>query len=82
MATYDKKKPIGKTIIAGIVVIGLYALLLTHQDFVIANFSKGGLYAFLPIATAFVFSIVHGSFSGGFWTIVGIEAAKKKQEVK
>jgi hypothetical protein len=40
------------------------------------------MYAFLPIITAFLFSIVHGSFTGNFWTLLGIEAAKKKKEVK
>ncbi len=35
-----------------------------------------------PIITAFVFSYFHGSFTGNFWTVLGIEAAKKKKEVK
>jgi hypothetical protein len=43
---------------------------------------KGGMYAFLPIVTAFVFSYIHGTFTGHFWTVLGIEAARKKKEVK
>jgi hypothetical protein len=31
---------------------------------------------------AFVFSYFHGSFTGNFWTVLGIEAARKKKEVK
>ncbi len=77
-----KKKPVGALIVAGIVSVALYATLLLKQDLVNGTFAKGGLYAFLPIVTAFVFSYVHGSFTGHFWTVLGIEAAKKKKEVK
>ena len=85
MAAYNenvKKKPYGKLIVAGIVSIGLYAILLMKQDVVNSYFALGGVYAFLPILTAFLFSFVHGSFTGNFWTVLGIEAAKKKKEVK
>jgi len=78
----QRKKPYGKMLIAGIVSLMLYALLLTKQDIVNDYFSRGGLYALLPIIAAFVFSFVYGSFTGNFWTVLGIEAAKKKREVK
>jgi F0F1-type ATP synthase assembly protein I len=77
-----KKKPVGKLIVMGIISIALYATLLHHQDLVNSSFAKGGMYALLPIITAFVFSFVHGSFTGNFWTVLGIEASKKKKEVK
>ena len=77
-----KKKPYGKLLIAGILSVALYVLLLTKQGLVNDYFSRGGLYAFLPIITAFIFSIVHGSFTGNFWTILGIEAAKRYKGVK
>lgn len=77
-----KKKPYGKLLIAGILSVALYVLLLTKQGLVNDYFSRGGLYAFLPIITAFIFSIVHGSFTGSFWTTLGIEAAKKYRGVK
>ncbi len=66
----------------GIISAALYMTLLLRQDMVNDYFSRGGLYAFLPIAVAFIFSFVHGSFTGKFWTVMGIEAAKKKKEVK
>jgi hypothetical protein len=47
-----------------------------------STFAKGGLYALLPIITAFVFSYFHGTFTGHFWTVLGVEASKKKKEVK
>ena len=69
-------------ILLGIVSLALYAVLLMKQEVVIEYFGRGGLYAFFPILTAFVFSFVHGSFTGKFWTVLGIEAAKRKKEVK
>jgi hypothetical protein len=46
------------------------------------HFGRGGMYAVLPIVTAFLFSFFHGAFTGHFWTVLGVEAAKKKREVK
>jgi hypothetical protein len=77
-----KKKPVGAMIVMGIISIALYATLLAKQDMVNSTFARGGLYALLPIITAFVFSYFHGSFTGHFWTVLGVEASKKKKEVK
>lgn len=77
-----KKKPLGKMLVMGIISISLYALLLSRQDWVNSTFGKGGMYAFLPIVAAFAFSFFHGAFTGHFWTVLGIEAAKKKKEVR
>ncbi len=77
-----RKKPVGAMIGMGIISIALYAALLLKQDWVNNTFAKGGLYALLPIVTAFVFSYFHGTFTGHFWTVLGVEAAKKKKEVK
>jgi hypothetical protein len=82
MATSSKKKPVGKMLVTGALSIALYAVLLTNQDLVNSTFGKGGMYALLPIVTAFVFSFIHGAFTGDFWTVLGIEAARKKKEVK
>lgn len=78
----QKGRPIVAMLVAGLVSAALYAALLTNQGFLNAYFAKGGLYAFLPITTAFAFSFVHGSFTGNFWTVLGVEASKKKREVK
>lgn len=78
----SKKKPYGAVIIMGIASLALYVGLLTQQEIVSEYFTKGGVYAFLPIAAAFLFSLVHGNFTGNFWTVLGVEASKKKEEVK
>jgi len=77
-----RKKPVVAMIGMGIISIALYAALLLKQDWVNNTFAKGGLYTLLPIVTAFVFSYFHGTFTGHFWTVLGVEAAKKKKEVK
>lgn len=82
MATESKQRPYLKTVLYGAVSVGLYVLLLTRQDLINGTFAKGGLYAFLPIAMAFVFSFVHGNFTGNFWSSLGVEASKKHKEVK
>jgi hypothetical protein len=82
MATENGKRPYVQTALFGVVSISLYALLLAKQDLINEHFAKGGLYALLPIAMAFVFSFFHGNFTGCFWTSCGIEASKKTKEVK
>lgn len=77
-----RKKPYLQAVVWGAVSVAMYAFLLTNQDMLNGTFAKGGLYAFLPIVTAFAFSIVHGSFTGHFWTVFGVEASKQKKEAK
>ena len=81
-ANSTKNKPYGAAILLGLVSAALYTALLLNQDVVNKYFGLGGLYAFLPISTAFLFSFIHGNFTGHFWTLLGVEASKKKKEVK
>jgi hypothetical protein len=77
-----RKKPVAAMIVMGLISVALYATLLAKQDLVNSTFARGGLYALLPIITAFVFSYFHGTFTSHFWTVLGVEASKKKKEVK
>ncbi len=77
-----KKKPYGAFLVMGLLSAAMYTYLLLNQTMINNYTAMGGAYALLPIATAFLFSYVHGSFTGNFWTILGIEASKKKKEVK
>jgi len=79
MQSSNKKKPWASAAIYGGLSIFLYASLLLYQDTVIDYFGRGGLFALLPIAVAFLFSYVHGSFTGSFWSVIGIEASKRKE---
>ncbi|NWF74987.1 MAG: hypothetical protein HXY53_00195 [Nitrospirae bacterium] len=76
-----KKKPVGTMLLTGVITVVLYAFLLLKQDMINNYFVRGGFYALLPIATAFIFSFFHGNFTSCFWTVIGVEA-KKKKEVK
>lgn len=73
-----KKRPVGKMIVTGLISIGMYLYLLKNQDMISSTFTRGGTYAFLPILTALIFSFVHGAFTGNFWSVLGVEASKKK----
>ncbi len=83
----SKKKPVGKLVLFGICTGVAYVALLMNQGLVTAYFTRGALYALLPIATAFAFSFIHGNFTSYFWTVLGVEAKKgsvvmrKKTEV-
>ena len=68
-----------KVVVMGLLSISLYVLLLAEQDAINDYFGRGGLFAFLPILTAFIFSLVHGSFTGNFWSFFGMHP-KQKQE--
>jgi len=73
-----KKKPIGKTAIFGAVTAILYAAVFAKADMVLQLFTRGGLYAALPIASVFVFSFAHGAFASNLWSVLGIEAVMKQ----
>lgn len=77
-----KGKPYVKTVLTGIMSVTLYIVLLLNQHIIMEYFGRGGFYAIFPIATAFLFSVVHGTFTGNFWTVMGVEASKKHREVK
>ncbi|MGO9950643.1 MAG: hypothetical protein ACLPN1_00335 [Dissulfurispiraceae bacterium] len=80
METKDNKKtrPVGKAVMFGVLSIAIYSLLFIYEAPIIDNFARGGFFAFLPIAAAFLISYVHGSFTGNFWSVLGVEASKKR----
>lgn len=79
MADAVKKKPVGKALIFGLLSAILYYLLISKQDLYMPYFSKGGIYTLFLIATAFIFSYVHGNFTDYFWKVLGIEPKKKRE---
>lgn len=72
-----KKKPVGKMIIFGLLSTALYGALFANQGIISVLCARGAWYATLPIAAAFAISYIHGSFTGHFWSVLGIEATKK-----
>jgi hypothetical protein len=85
MATTQKKRHVVRTITFGAATAGLYGAMFAFPDTVMHYWTKGGLYALLPVATVFAFSYIHGTFTSNFWSALGIEgskAAAKKQAEK
>jgi len=75
-------KPWGKLVATGTVTAMLYTLLFAFEKDVMASFTRtDGLYPFLPVAAAFVFSLSHGAFTGYFWDALGVKAQPKVQEL-
>jgi hypothetical protein len=70
---------LGKTMGLGLASAALYAAVFSHSGTVMKYFTKGGIFAALPIITVFAFSFVHGAFASNLWSLLGIEATKKVQ---
>lgn len=77
-----KKKPKGKMFLFGVFSVGLYLALFLNSETIMQFFTKGGMYAALPIGTVFLFSYVHGAFAGNFWSVLGIDAKKTQLQEK
>ncbi|MDO9530662.1 MAG: hypothetical protein Q7O12_00805 [Deltaproteobacteria bacterium] len=77
--TANRGKLITRTIGLGLASAALYAAVFTNSATVMKYFTKGGIFAALPIVTVFAFSFVHASFASNLWSLLGIEAAKKVQ---
>ena len=69
-------KPLPQAVVYGLVSVALYFVLYLFEDSILAFTSRGGWYFIAPVAIAFVFSYVHGKFTGHFWDILGIKAKK------
>jgi hypothetical protein len=76
MASTSRKGYWLKTLIFGAVTAALYAAVFSNSEIIMHYFTKGGIYALLPVATVFVFSYAHGSFTSNFWSALGIEGSK------
>ncbi len=73
-----------KAFIYGAFSIALYVVLFANAGTIMNYFTKGHFYCVLPVATALLFSYVHGTFTGNFWTALGVNASSKatKKAVK
>ena len=72
------KKALANTIIFGLVTAVLYGVVFSCSGVVMNYFTRGGLYAALPIVTVFMFSFAHGTFASNLWSVLGIEAVTKQ----
>jgi hypothetical protein len=77
--TAHRGKMIRRTIGLGLASAALYAAVFTNTGVIMKYFTKGGIFAALPIVTVFAFSFVYGPFTSNLWSLLGIEATKKVQ---
>jgi hypothetical protein len=77
--TAHRGKLITRTIGLGVASVALYAAVFTNSGLIMTYFTKGGIFAALPIITVFAFSFVYGPFTSNLWSLLGIEATKKVQ---
>jgi hypothetical protein len=76
------RKPWFLMLIAGAASTLCYAALFTHESEVMKAFTRtDGWYPALPVLTAFLFSLVHGAFTGYFWEVMGVVARPASKEV-
>lgn len=65
------------TLVTGALSVLLYALLYTYQGDIVrlADLARHGEHIdfIVPIAIALVFSLVHGAFTEGFWSLLGLK---------
>ncbi len=63
-----------KTLGWGTLSVALYYLLFQNERFILDLSIEPVWSVVMPIAVAFVFSIVHGNFTGYFWDALGVKA--------
>jgi hypothetical protein len=78
----NRKRHMKNCMLFGTLTAALYATIFTYQDLVVTYFSKGGVFALLPVATVLAVSYFHGNFTSSFWSAMGIEASKKETAKK
>ena len=76
MSTISRKRHVKNCFVFGALTVGLYAAVFGNQGIVMTYFTKGGIYALLPVAVVFALSYVHGNFTSAFWSALGIEGSK------
>jgi len=79
---FTKTKLVFETALLGFSSAVLYFLLFYFEDTVLGwskGFKKEGWFFIAPIVIAFVFSAVHGAFTGHFWELLGIRAKEKNK---
>ncbi len=70
-------RPVGKMVLFGLLTAALYGFIFANADWVMEYFTRGAWYAAMPVATVFVFSLVHGAFASYLWSVLGVGVSRK-----
>ena len=82
IAQQKRRKALKNAVVFGLLTGAFYLAVFLNEDLVMKYFTKGGIYALLPVSAAFLVSFLHGTFTGNFWSALGIEASKKSTRVE
>jgi len=77
-AKLHRRKAAVRALVFGALSACLYGVVFFNQATVTTFFTRGHLFALLPVGAVFAFSYIHGSFASNVWTALGIEASSKK----
>lgn len=70
------RRRIAQAAALGVLSLMLYIGLFLAERTVLELSGRGRWYFLVPVLIAFVFSFVHGSFTGRFWDALGVKAKK------
>ncbi|OGA51727.1 MAG: hypothetical protein A3G24_18035 [Betaproteobacteria bacterium RIFCSPLOWO2_12_FULL_62_13] len=73
-----KRRQLIRTALLGAGTGALYWSMFANEKQILELSAKGHWYFIVPLAIAFVFSFVHGSFTAEFWNALGVRANRKK----
>jgi len=76
ISAFRERRQSVKAVLYGGASAGLYTGLFIFEKLLAEACSRGGWYFAIPVAIAFAFSIVHGSFTGYFWDVLGVQAKR------
>ena len=65
-----------KVVVLGALTSALYLGLFLFEDAILHASALGRWYFVVPVTIAFIFSLVHGAFTGHFWDALGVQAKK------
>ncbi len=77
-----KKQAVVRMIGFGAASAAVYGAIFQFANPITEMFSRGGIYAAMPIATVFLVSYVHGGFASNLWTALGINAKQPAKTVR
>lgn len=77
-----KKQAMVRMIGFGAASAAIYGAIFQFSNPITEMFSRGGVYAAMPIAAVFLVSYVHGSFASNLWTALGVNAKQPAKALK
>lgn len=75
----DGHRVLKKTLAYGITSITLYVLLYIFEQDILTLSKEGKWNFYVPMLIAFIFSIIHGNFTGQFWDLFGVKPKTTKK---